>query len=501
MPRRRTGTGMSDADRDTFDEHNYDRMRGRLQECLAALDALLSRPGFGVGPRTLGAELELFLIDGEGHPFARNAEVRDGSADPRVTLEVARFNVEGNLTPVALAGSPFTAMRTEMDEVMAAVADAARELGGGSIAIGTLPTLMPEDLGDAAVTDESRYKRLDQRLRVLRRQPYRIDIAGEDHLVAEATDVSLEGANTSFQLHLRVDPAQFVAAYNAAQIATAPVLAVAGNSPFFLAHRLWDETRIALFKQSVDHRDDLARRTTPARVSFGNRWLEHGPMEIFSDAVRNHDPLLTTSSAEDPRAAVHVGSVPGLDELRMHLSSVWTWNRAVYDPQKGGHLRIELRALPAGPTAIDMAANGAFLLGLTLAVAEDAAVWTRMLAFEQAHENFYRAAESGLDAVLLSPFNREGLEEVPARELALRLLGPARDALLQAGVESDDIDPLFSVLEGRITSGRTGARWQRDTVAALEPRLGRERAMAAMTRRYVDASASREPVHTWPVPD
>jgi hypothetical protein len=89
---------------------------------------------------------------------------------------------------------------------------------------------------------------------------------------------------------------------------------------------------------------------------------------------------------------------------------------------------------------------------------------------------------------------------VPARELALRLLGPARDALLQAGVESDDIDPLFSVLEGRITSGRTGARWQRDTVAALEPRLGRERAMAAMTRRYVDASASREPVHTWPLP-
>ena len=492
---------MSDVDRDAFDEHDHDRMRSRLQQCLLALDALLSRPDFGVGPSTLGAELELFLIDDQGHPLLRNAEVRDRVADPRVTLEVARFNVEGNLTPVALAGTPFTAMREEMDEIMAAVVDAAQGLGGGAVAIGTLPTLSPEDLGESAVTDSPRYQALDRRLRVLRRQPYRIDIAGLDHLVAEASDVSLEGANTSFQLHLRVDPAQFVGTYNAAQIATAPVLAVAGNSPFFLDHRLWEETRIALFKQSVDHRDDLARRTIPSRVSFGNRWLERSAIEIFADTVRAHDPLFATLSDEDPRAAVHVGNVPGLDELRMHLSSVWTWNRAVYDPQEGGHLRIEMRALPAGPTAVDMAANGAFLLGLTLAVAEDVGSWTRMMAFEQARDNFYRAAESGLDALLLSPFSREGLEPTPARELALRLLGPSRNSLLQAGVEAEDIDPLFTVLEGRITSGRTGAHWQRQTVTAFEPRLGRTRAVAAMTRRYVDAAFSREPVHTWPLPD
>lgn len=491
---------MSDVDRDTFDDHDYDRMRDRLQQCLAALDVLLGRPGFGVGPRTVGAELELFLIDGQGHPLARNTEVRSRAADPRVTLEVDRFNVEGNLTPVALAGRPFTAMRTEMDEIMAAVTHAAGALGGGAVAIGTLPTLEPEDLGDSAVTDDPRYKALDHRLRVLRRQPYRIDIAGEDHLVAEATDVSLEGANTSFQLHLRVDPGRFADTYNAAQIATAPVLAVAGNSPFFLAHRLWDETRIALFQQSVDHRNDLARRVMPARVSFGNHWLERSAMEIFAEAVRTHDPLLAVVSDEDPRTAVNVGAVPGLAELRMHLSSVWTWNRAVYDPQEGGHLRIEMRALPAGPTAVDMAANGAFLLGLTLAVAEEAGAWTGILAIEQARDNFYRAAESGLDAVLLSPFSRGGLEPAPARELALRLLGPARDALLRAGVEGEDIDPLFAVLEGRITSGRTGAQWQRDVVAATESQLGRSRAMAAMTRRYVDAAASREPVHTWPLP-
>ena len=32
-------------------------------------------------------------------------------------------------------------------------------------------------------------------------------------------------------------------------------LAVAGNSPTFLGHRLWEETRVALFKQAVDDRE------------------------------------------------------------------------------------------------------------------------------------------------------------------------------------------------------------------------------------------------------
>ena len=486
--------------RERYDEHEYERMRDKLEQCLMALDVLLGQPDFGVGPRTLGAELELFLIDGERAPLHANEQVHARITDERLTKEVNRCNVEGNLTPLPLSGAPFGALRAEMDEIHQLVDAAAGELGGGAMMVGTLPTMAVDDLGYGAVTDEARYKALDHRLRVIRNEPYRIDIHGEDHLVAEANDVSLEGANTSFQLHIRVEPARFVDLYNAAQLATAPVLAVAGNSPFFLGHRLWDETRIALFKQSVDFRDGHKRRTMPSRVSFGSRWLERSAMEIFADAVRTHEPILPILSDEDPRAAVHVGSIPGLDELRMHLGSIWTWNRAVYDPNDGGHLRVELRALPAGPTTIDMAANAAFLLGLTLAAASDAATWTRLLPFEQARDNFLEAARHGLDATLLSPFNSSGLDRVPARELALRLLEPARQALVDHDVEAGDVDDLFALLTERITVGRTGARWQREATAALEPRLGRERALFAMTDRYVDAMRSGEPVHTWPLP-
>jgi hypothetical protein len=49
-----------------------------------------------------------------------------------------------------------------------------------------------------------------------------------------------------------------------------------------------------------------------------------------------------------------------------------------------------------------------------------------------------------------------------------------------------------------VTSGQTGAVWQRRVLAALEPQLGRERALAAMLERYLAHAATDQPVHSWP---
>ena len=54
-------------DRERFDPVDYRRFERRLDECLLALGRLLERPGFGVGPTTVGAELELFLVDERAH--------------------------------------------------------------------------------------------------------------------------------------------------------------------------------------------------------------------------------------------------------------------------------------------------------------------------------------------------------------------------------------------------------------------------------------------------
>jgi len=229
------GSGI---DQETFDASDYARFQQRLTQCLTTLGRLLERPGFGVGPATLGAELELFLVDDTARPLPLNQAVRAATGDPRVNIELDRFNLELNATPTLLAGHPFTALGEELRLLLNRVADAAGRHGGRPALIGILPTLRRADLHPGAISDLPRYRALDRGLRRLRQVPFRIRIAGADPLELTSDDVALEGAATSFQMHLRVDPAKFARTYNAVQAATAPVLAAAGNSPTFLGRRL-----------------------------------------------------------------------------------------------------------------------------------------------------------------------------------------------------------------------------------------------------------------------
>jgi hypothetical protein len=490
----------TDIDQESFQEADYAQFERRLQECLTTLGRLLERPGFGVGPVTLGAELELFLVDPAARPLLGNQAVRARTGDRRVTLELDRFNLELNATPTLLAGRPFTALDEELRLLLDRVAAAAAEHGGRVALVGILPTLRRTDLQPGVMTELPRYRALDRGLRRLRHDPFHIRINGADPLELDSDDVALEGANTSFQVHLRVDPAAFVRTYNAVQLATAPVLAVAGNSPTLLGHRLWEETRIALCKQSIDDRDGRGLRRRPARVAFGTGWLREGPLALFAEAGRLHKPLLPVLSDQDPLEAGADGQAPPLAELRLHQGTVWRWNRPVYDPALGGHLRIELRALPAGPTVTDMLANAAFLIGLSRWVASEDERWTWRLSFERAEHGFYRAAQHGLAAELTWPFGQEGrLRTLSPAVLVPELLPAAREGLVGAGVAAPEADFLLGVIAARVAAGQTGAVWQRRMLAALEPQLGRERALAAMLERYLEHAATDQPVHSWPI--
>src|SRR5690242_868580 len=97
--------------KETVEAEEYERFAQRLTESLEVLRTVLERPGFGVGPRTIGAELEMFLVDAAGYPLPVNRQVLGQTMDPRVTVELDRFNLEVNLQWGPLAGRPFTAMR------------------------------------------------------------------------------------------------------------------------------------------------------------------------------------------------------------------------------------------------------------------------------------------------------------------------------------------------------------------------------------------------------
>ncbi len=490
------GTEIS---RDEFDERDYARFRERLERNLSELGRLLERPGFGAGPVTIGAELELFLVDGAARPLPLNQAVRAEAADPRIAVELNRFNLELNSSPAPLAGRPFAALASELGLLLARVGDAAQLHRGRVALIGILPTLSQAHLDAGVVTDAARYHALGRGLRRLRQGPIQIRIAGEEPLELASEHIALEGATTSIQVHLRVAPPDFTRVYNAVQLATAPALAVAGNSPTFLGHRLWEETRIALFKQSVEDRDRHGPRRRPSRTAFGTGWLRDGALELFAENVRLHEPLLPYVGDSAGRAADGGHGAPRLDELRLHQGTVWRWNRAIYDPAAGGHLRIEMRALPAGPTITDMLANAAFLIGLTLWLAGRDQRWTYALPFERADHGFYRAAQYGLAAELSWPTGRgHQVRTLPAADLVTELLSAARQGLVGAGVATAEADRLLEVIGARAANGQTGAVWQRAALAAAGRDRPREQALAVMLDWYLFRAATGRPVHTWP---
>ncbi|MEV8632772.1 glutamate--cysteine ligase [Streptosporangium sp. NPDC051023] len=472
-------------DKDRFSEAEFVRFGKRLAEQLVQLHELLARPGFGAGPATIGAELELFLITPDGRPLPRNHEVREAAGDDRLVPELGRFNLEVNLTPLPIAGRPFTELVRELREAMAMVDAAAATQGGQVVAIGILPSLSEFDFTHEALSDESRYRALSRGMRRLRAEPFRVSIEGVEQLELEVEGVILESANTSWQVHLRTAPADFARVYNASQLATGPVLAVSGNSPGFLGKRLWEETRIALFEEAADDRDVERRDRRDRRVAFGSGWVT-GPEEIFEACVRDYEPVLPMTSKEKSPA----GEAPRLAELRLHQGTVWQWNRPVYDPAAGGHLRVEMRSLPAGPTPLDMAANSAFLLGLTAAMAVEP---VEEFPFAAAYRNFYRAAIHGLDAPLAWPGRRE---EVPAARLALELLPVAAAGLERVGVHPEEAGWALDIIRERVRLRRTGAVWQREALGDLaEDPVARAR----MVTRYRELALTGEPVHTWPL--
>lgn len=488
-------------ERDAWSEAEYAAFRARVADGLEALRLVLARPGFGQGDATIGAEVELSLVDAGSRPLPRNLEVLAETEDPRITVEVDRFNLECNSRPVALAGRPFTALGADLDDALAEVARAAARHGGGVVLTGILPTLLEADLQPEAMTDLPRYRALSASIRRLRGEPFALRIDGDDPLDTTCDDVTFEGATTSLQIHLRVAPASFARLHAAAQIATAPVLAAAGNAPLLLGHRLWEETRVALFKQAVDERGALPGSWHPAaRVSFGHGWVREGAHELFAESAALHAPLLAACGSEDPLACARAGGMPRLDELRLHHGTVWRWNRAVYDPGDGGHLRIELRALPSGPSVADMLANAAFLLGATLGLAEEVDWMLPALPFEHAHRNFYRAAQHGLDAELLWPErSAPSPRPTPADALARALLPVALRGLVAAGVEEDEARRHLAVVAARIESRQTGARWMRALLERLGAGAPREEALHALVARQRREAASGRPVHEWSV--
>jgi len=467
-----------------------------LLDDVHALERMIDSGMIETGIQRIGAEQEFFLVDGSWRPAGFAAEMLK-RLDPKMfTTELATFNIEANLTPRAFEAGSLLAMEGELEAAVASARRVAHDLGGDVVLAGILPTLTQEHISLDWMTPSARYHELNDILCKLADGRFHTLIKGVDQLQTSSDNVMLEACNTSFQIHFQVAPEEFARLYNLAQAVTAPVLAAAVNSPVLLQHRLWQETRVALFQQSLDSRSAAQKkRGTRTRVQFGESWVKDSVLEIYREDIARFRSILGGDVGESSLEMLDRGEVPPLKALCIHNGTVYRWNRACYGVGGGKpHLRIEARALPSGPTPLDEMANAAFMFGLMAGIEQHHGDVTQVLSFDHVKENFVNAARYGLKA----QFHWVDGEVLPAKDLILdRLLPQAADGLAKVGFSDKEIDRYMGVLEKRVGSQRTGAQWVVDSLEAMGGSGTPDSRSRALVHAMVRHQHTGDPVHTW----
>lgn len=463
---------------------------------LQALERMLEEGMFETGIRRIGAEQEMFLVNEAWRPASAAMEVLDKLEGP-YTTELALYNLEANVEPRVLEGRCFSDLDARVRELVDGARTAAQACDADVVLTGILPTLSKSDVTLENITPKARYYALDTAFSKMRAgEPYRLRIQGEDELYTEHDSVMLESCNTSFQVHLQVDPAEFATLYNLAQVVTAPVMSAAVNSPLLFGKQLWDETRIALFQQSVDtRRGSVHMRDMSPRVRFGEQWVDEGVLELFQEDIARFRVLLTRPIDSDPMAELDQGKIPPLSALTLHNGTVYRWNRPCYGVGGGKpHLRIECRVIPSGPSIMDEVANAALWIGMVLGGREEYGDVRERMDFGDAKSNFLAAARNGLKA----GFRWLDGVTMSAPELILEEAIPvARQGLAGAGVDPDEIEKYLGVVEERVASGTNGARWMTRSLRNMRGQGTRSERLAALTSGTVAREKTGDPCHLW----
>ncbi len=464
---------------------------------IQAMEVMLDEGWFEIDNMRIGAEQEICLVDENYKPAPYSLEVLKKLNHPNFTTELAKFNVEANLDPQPFTGDCFTKLETQIKDLLTLLEATIREDGLHCLLTGILPSIRRFDIELENLTPLDRYKALIKAINKLRGTAFELKIEGIDELKLKQESALIEACNTSFQVHLQIKPHEFVSKYNIAQVIAAPVLAISCNSPMLFGKRLWNETRIALFQQSIDTRitGEHLRYTSP-RVTFGNEWLRNSILDLYKEDIMRFKILLTTDVDEDVMQCLKEKRTPRLRALNIHNSTVYRWNRPCYGISENGqpHLRIENRILPAGPSVKDEIANAAFWIGLMNGFEDAYPDVTQMIDFDDAKSNFVQAARVGLSA----RFIWENGKEISDSDLIQKELLPiARQGLQKAEVKNQDIDNFLGVIEERSKSRRTGSYWLLSSYSKLIKQNTKEEATNTLVSNMLQNQKNGNPVHQW----
>ena len=461
-----------------------------------ALERMLDAGLFEIDVTRIGAEQEFCLVDRQWKPAPLALEILDLLHNDQFTTELAKFNLEVNLTPIEFKNNCLSSLEGQLNNLLNDARQAANTLEADIILTGILPTIRKYDIGLDNLTPRERYYALCKAINKLRGSEYELRLRGIDELSLKHDSPLLEACNTGFQVHIQVSPDEYVDMYNIAQALAGPILAACTNSPLLFGKRLWKESRVALFQQSIDTRKSSHHlREMSARVTFGNSWLKDSILNIYKEDIVRYRILLSSDITENVFEKIESGEAPELLALKIHNSTVYRWNRPCYGISKGkAHLRIENRILPSGPSVLDEIANAALWLGAMRGLMDEFGDITKKLDFDDARSNFVAAARLGLDTKL----DWFGKTKVNASNLIKEELLPlAESGLKKANIAEKDIAKYLGVIEERVTTARTGSQWILASYTELAKETKKDEMLSAITASIVSQQQEGKPVHQW----
>ena len=467
-----------------FTQADFDQFYRNLQAETHLLRQWFNDGVLAAGRDSAGFEVECWLVSSDFQPAAINEEFLTNINNPLVVPELSKFNVELNSTPHALSGSMLKTLSAELNQTWQDCQQRAQAMNAHIMMIGILPTLQNDMLTMEQMSPMQRYRALNEQILRLRHgKPMLIDIEAKDHLMLSHNDVMFESATTSIQVHLQMDPDIAIRYYNASLILSAITVAIAANSPFLFGLDLWDETRIPLFEQAVSVGSvQEGQQGELRRVTFGSGYVNKSLYECFLENMTAYPVILPSIFQQNPASMNH---------LRLHNGTIWRWNRPLVGLEADGrvHLRLEHRVMAAGPTPDDIMANIAFFIGMVRQLARQETPPENRLTFEEARNNFYRAAKDGLNA-RIKWLNGQ---DVNIQTLILdRLIPLARQGLIELGLDADDIQKyLIDIIVERARTQQNGASWQRQFIDKYPGDF------SGLTRAYFERQHEANPVHTW----
>ena len=469
----------------------------QLMADIKALEMMLEKNMFEKDISRVGVEQEFCLVNKDWEP-ADNADKILAKLDRKYfTSELALYNLEINLEPLEFKGECFSELHRELNQLLDQVQEVANEFDTKLILTGILPTIKTIHMNLSYMTPLKRYKVLNEAITEVRKNDIELHIKGVDELNLKHDSILYEGCNTSFQAHLQIDPDDFSDTYNWAQAIAGPVLSICTNSPLLMGRELWEESRIALFAQSIDTRaSTFILNERESRVGFGNEWAQGTVVDFFKDSIIRFRSLVTSDFKTDSISELEKGNIPKLKALKLHNGTVYKWNRLCYGTSNGKpHMRLENRYIPAGPSTADEIANLMFWAGVMKGRPKEFDNIHTKMDFKDVKSNFFNAARYGMAAQFYW-----GDSLISSHDLILdHLLPMAYRGLYSMNVAPKDAEHYLRIIKRRVRSAN-GSRWMVEGFRKLQQDHKTSDALKLLTAAIYDRQQKGYTIDAWQLP-